>query len=172
MIPLTVPKVRRLISAMMGPEEKRGFRLGWSPFRRTHQAVAKRYHEAAHRAKYATEHHAIEHDPRRGRDPELAEPSEASAATTPAHAVPKAGLLADEQRERVRELLPRQQSGQRRLRRDDRQVLRGIPWIMHTGSSWRDLPEEEFGPDSIAHGRHRKWCKEGLWPRIVEALGR
>jgi transposase len=43
---------------------------------------------------------------------------------------------------------------------------------MDTGSSWRDLPEEEFGPNSTLHGRYRKWLKEGLWPQIVEALGR
>jgi hypothetical protein len=32
-------------------------------------------------------------------------------------------------------------------------------------------PKEEFGPNSTVHGRYRKWCKEGLWSRIVEALG-
>lgn len=53
-----------MIRAMMGPEEQREFRLGWSLFRRAHQAVAKRCHEAAHRAKYATDHHAIKHEPR------------------------------------------------------------------------------------------------------------
>jgi len=42
MIPLTVPEVRRLILAMTGPHEERDFRLGWSLWRRVHQAVAKR----------------------------------------------------------------------------------------------------------------------------------
>ena len=161
-----------MIRAMMGPEEQREFRLEWSIFRRAHQAVAKRCHKATRRAKYSTEHHAIEHDPRRGCNHlHLAEPSEAAAATIPTHA-PKAGLLADEQWERIRALLPRQKPGQGRPRRDDRQVLCGILWIMDTGSSWRDLPEEEFGPNSTVNGRYRKWCKEGLWPQIVEALGR
>ena len=53
LIPPTVPEVRRLIRAMMGPEDEREFRLGWSLFRRAHQAVAKRSHEATHRAKHA-----------------------------------------------------------------------------------------------------------------------
>ncbi len=174
MIPPTVAEVRRLISAMMGPEEKREFRLGWSLFRRAHQAVAKRSHKATHRAKHAPyDHHATYHDPRsRGGEPvPLSESSEASAPMTPTHA-PKATLLADEQWERIRALLPRQKPGQGRPRRDDRQVLCGILWIMDTGSSWRDLPEEKFGPNSTVHGRYRKWCKEGLWSRIVEALGR
>ncbi len=176
MIPPTVPEVRRLIRAMMGPEEQKEFRLGWSLFRRAHQAGAKRSHKATHRAKHAPydEHHATSyHDPRRGGEPDpLAESSEASVPTTPTHTPKAGGLLADEQWERIRALLPRQKPGQGRPRRNDRQVLCGILWIMDTGSSWRDLPEEKFGPNSTVHGRYRKWCKEGLWSRIVEALGR
>ncbi len=99
------------------------------------------------------------------------EPSEGGAVTIPVHAK-EAGLLADAEWKRARALLPTQEPGQGRPRRDDRQVLCGILWIMDTGSSWRDLPEEEFGPDSTVHGRYRKWCKEGLQSRIVEALGR
>ena len=53
LIPPTIPEVRRLIRAMTGPEEQREFRLGWSLFRRAHQAVSKRFHEAAHRARHA-----------------------------------------------------------------------------------------------------------------------
>jgi putative transposase of IS4/5 family DUF4096 len=160
---------------MMGPQEQREFRLGWSVFRRAHQAVAKRSHKASRTKKHATtDHHADEHDDaarRRGGDPD---PTRAGAAGVPMALTraPKAGLLADEHWERVRDLLPVQKPGQGRPRRDDRQVLCAILWVMDTGSSWRDLPEEEFGPNSTAHGRYRKWCKEGLWSRIVEALGR
>lgn len=80
---------------------------------------------------------------------------ETAAPTITVHAK-EAGLLADSEWERVRVLLPMQKPGQGRPRRDDRQVLRRILWIMDTGSSWRDLPEEEFGPNSTAHGRYRK----------------
>ena len=168
LIPPTIPEVRRLIRAMTGPEQQREFRLGWSLFRRAHQAVAKRSHEAAHGARHATYHDA----PRRGCEVDPARTSEASAPTTSSLANKEAALLTDAQWERVREILPRQKPGEGRPRRDDRQVLCGILWIMDTGSSWRDLPEEEFGPNSTLHGRYRKWLKEGLWPRIVEALGR
>ena len=154
---------------MTGPEEQREFRLGWSLFRRAHQAVAKRSHEAAHRARHATSYHD---GGRGGHDLEPADSGEGNATTTPLRANRAAGLLTDAQWARVRELLPRQKPGEGRPRRDDRQVLRGIVWIMDTGSSWRDLPEEEFGPNSTLHGRYRKWCKEGLWPQILEALGR
>ena len=156
-----------MISAMRGPEEQRAFRLGWSLFRRAHQAVAKRCHKASHRNKK----HTTYHDARRRGGPDPTNPSEGGLPTTPVH-TKEAGLLADAEWERVRVLLPRQEPGQGRPRRDDRQVLCGILWIMDSGSSWRDLPEEEFGPNSTVHGRYRKWCKEGLWSRIVKALGR
>jgi transposase len=59
-----------------------------------------------------------------------------------------------------------------RPRRDQRQVLCGVLWIMETGSSWRNLPEEEFGAWQTIYGQYRKWLKEGLWSRIVEVLRR
>jgi transposase len=43
---------------------------------------------------------------------------------------------------------------------------------MDTGSSWRNLPEEEFGPWQTIYAQYRKWIKDGLWPRIVEVLKR
>lgn len=176
MIPPTVAEVRRLISAMRGPEEQREFRLGWSLFRRAHQAMAKRSHKATHSKKHATiDHmHLIERDGRRRRcDPDPTHPSEGGAALLKMPVrVKKGALLADAEWERVRELLPEQKPGLGRPRRDDRQVLCGILWIMDTGSSWQDLPEDEFGPTSTVRGRYRKWLKEGLWSQIVEALGR
>ena len=103
----------------------------------------------------------------------VASTGEGDAPTrTPFRATEEATLLTDAQWERVRELLPRQKPGEGPPRRDDRQVLRGILWIMDSGSSWRDLREEKFGPNSTLFGRYRKWCKEGLWPRILETLGR
>ena len=126
--------------------------------------MAKRSHKASRINKHATDHHANDEydDGRRGGDPEPHRAGAAGAPTALTRAAPKAGLLADEQWERVRELLPVYKPGQGRPRRDDRQVLCAIVWVMDSGSSWRDLPEEEFGPNSTAHGRYRKWCKEGL----------
>ncbi len=161
-----------MISAINGPEGQREFRLGWSLFRRAHQAVAKRCHKATHRAKHTADHPVTEHVGRGSRGPEPAEANEAATSTSTSVRAKEAALMTDTEWERVRELLPRQKPGQGRPRRDDRQVLCGILWVMDTGSSWRDLPEEDFGPNSTAHGRYRKWCKEGLWSRIVEALGR
>jgi transposase len=38
------------------------------------------------------------------------------------------------------------------------------------GASWRDLPEEEFGPWQTIYGRYNRWRKEGLWQQIAELL--
>jgi hypothetical protein len=159
-----VPEVRRLICAMVGPEEQRDFKLGWSLFRRAHQAIARRCHKESHQTK-----HAIRHDA--GGEPTLAPTDAAPMAATAAH-YKEAGILTDAEWERVRELLPEQRPGEGRPRRDDRQVLCAILWVMDTGASWRELPDEKFGPNSTAHGRYRKWLKEGLWSRIVQVLGR
>lgn len=69
-------------------------------------------------------------------------------------------------------LLPARQPLRGRPRRDQRQVLCGVLWIMDTGASWRDVPEEKFGPWQTIYGQYRKWLKEGLWSRIVEVLRR
>jgi hypothetical protein len=96
-IPPTVAEVRLLIRAMTAPEESRGVPTrmvavsSGSP-----GAVARRSHEAAHRAK-----DAAYHDAPSGREPELAESSEASAPTIPVQANNETGLLTDAQWERV-----------------------------------------------------------------------
>ena len=33
----------------------------------------------------------------------------------------------------------------------------------------RDLPPE-FGPWQTVYSRYRKWCREGLWQRVMEVL--
>jgi transposase len=45
-----------------------------------------------------------------------------------------------------------------------------MEWVFGTGSSWRDLPEEEFGPWREVYGRYPEWRKEGHWQRMIEAL--
>lgn len=155
-------EIRRLILAMTGSEDKREFRLGWSLFRRAHQAVAERCHKAKHAAK-------------RDSPPEVPTESdgvgEAAAATA---ALPQRGsaVLTDAEWERVSPLLGAQKPPRGRPRRDHRQVLSGMLWIMESGASWRDLPEEQFGPWRTVYGRYRQWLGEGLWSRIVRVLGR
>jgi transposase len=48
--------------------------------------------------------------------------------------------------------------------------VEAILWVLVNGASWRDLPEEEFGPWQTAYHRYARWQQEGLWQRIVEML--
>jgi transposase len=41
--------------------------------------------------------------------------------------------------------------------------------VVRTGSSWRELPER-FGPWSTVASRYQRWCKEGIWQRILQVL--
>lgn len=45
MVPLSIPEIRRLFFYLLAkPPLSRLFRLGWSFFRRMHQAIARRCH--------------------------------------------------------------------------------------------------------------------------------
>jgi transposase len=85
-------------------------------------------------------------------------------------AEPTSAPLTDAAWELVKPLMPPQKPPSGRPRRNHRTVLAGILWVLSNGSSWRDLPEEEFGAWQTIYGRYRKWREEGLWQRIAETL--
>ena len=123
-------------------------------------AVAKRSHAATRKAK---------RDPLQERVPDLASPAPA-ITTTKFFSTPMGTRLTDEKWECVRSLMPSQKPSTGRPRRDHRQVHAEMVWVLGTGSSWRDLPEEEFAPWREVYGRYREWREDGLWQRIIEAL--
>jgi Putative transposase of IS4/5 family (DUF4096) len=142
-----VPEVRRLVLAMGDAAERRSFRLGWSRWRRAHQAVAARCH-AARRA--------------------LRREAHPPARAAPPAAATEAGLTEAEWR-RVAPLLPSQKPTRGRPRHDHRTVLGGILWVVRARASWRAMPPE-YGKWATAYRRYRLWCDTGLWQRILEAL--
>ena len=93
MIPLTVPEVRRLVLAMAGSVEERDFRLGWSVWRRAHQAVAARCKKASRAARATLR--------REGSSEDHAEPKVITLT-------PEEARLTDAEWERVHPLLPPQ----------------------------------------------------------------
>ena len=44
-------------------------------------------------------------------------------------------------------------------------------WVLRTGAAWRDVPRE-FGSWSSVYTRWRRWCRQGLWRRVVRSLRR
>ncbi|HET7269486.1 MAG TPA: IS701 family transposase, partial [Rubrobacter sp.] len=145
LIPPSVPEARKLILAMAAPKRRGRFLLGWSAWRRAHQAAAARY-RAARRSQ--------RHAPAGEGPPEIA-----AVASEEAH-------LTDEQWELVRPLLPPQRGAVGRPPLGHRMVLGGILWVARTGSSWREMPEE-YGNWETAYRRHELWTKQGLWQRIL-----
>jgi transposase len=135
-------------------EQKRVFRLGWSAWRRAHQALAARYRKASRAAKRALSEEAA-----------LEDRAGPHATTLLAEGAP----LTDEEWQMVEPLLAHKPPAGRPYN-DHRTVLGGIMWVARTGSSWREMPEE-FGKWESAYRRYELWLRQGLWQRILEALG-
>lgn len=144
---LSMPEVRRLLHAVGAAEDQQARRLHWSRFRRQHQARAQRCHRV-----------------RRARQ---APP--VSCCPPVALQIPGLPALTDASWEQLRPLLPPQKPPTGRPAVDHRLVVEGMLWVARTGSSWRELPER-FGPWSTVASRYQRWCKEGLWTRIVQTL--
>jgi transposase len=75
---------------------------------------------------------------------------------------------------RIEPLLPKRQRRFRypgRKPLDDRRVLQGILFVLHTGIGWEHLPQElGFGCGMTAWRRLRDWQQAGVWARLHEAL--
>lgn len=142
--------------AMAEPDEqKRAFRIGWSAWRRAHQALAARYRKASRAAQRALGAEAALEDCAAG----------PHATTLCAEGTP----LTDEEWEMVEPLLPKKPPAGRPYN-DHRTVVGGILWVARTGSSWREIPEE-FGKWETAYRRYELWLRQGLWQRILRVLG-
>jgi hypothetical protein len=146
-VPLSVAETRRVMLAMREPVARRSFRLGWSRWRRAHQAVAARCHAARQTRT-------------RG----------GNAANLPMTlALPIAGALTAAEWERVQPILPPQRPRTGRPRYDHRPILAGILSVVRGGGSWREIPTA-WGKWETAYRRYRLWCDTGLWQRILVVL--
>ena len=139
--------MRRLFHTLSEPQEQQLQRLHWSGFRRHHQAVARQFH-VLRRARQA--------------------PSVSDQLPAP---IPLLGLpaLSDAYWEQLSPLLPPQKPLTGRPATDHRLIVEGMLWVARTGSSWRELPER-FGPWTTVASRYQRWCKEGIWTRILQVL--
>ena len=72
--------------------------------------------------------------------------------------------------ERVKELLPPERARKRgRPRKDDRNMLNGMLWIVRSEAQWRELPEA-YGPWQSVYARFAKWRDNGTLETIFCAL--
>lgn len=83
-------------------------------------------------------------------------------------------IVRDSLWERLEPLLPKVERrthhpGRRRL--DDRRVLCGILFVLHTGIAWEFLPQElGFGSGMTCWRRLRDWHEAGVWDRLHQVL--
>src|SRR3954454_22990827 len=86
----------------------------------------------------------------------------------------KPWLVDDQLWELVETLLPRRERRFRYPGRkpfDDRLVLQGILFVLHTGIGWEHLPQElGFGCGMTAWRRLHDWQQAGVWQRLHELL--
>jgi len=50
-----------------------------------------------------------------------------------------------------------------------RRRVEAVLWVARTACSWRHLPEH-FGPWETIVYHYRRWCKEGIWERVLQIL--
>ena len=85
----------------------------------------------------------------------------------------RSGALTDAQWARLEPLLPSQRPSKGskggRPAEDHRRSINGMLWIDRTGAPWPDLPERSGRWATVATRCYR-WCKSGLWERILAAL--
>ena len=80
--------------------------------------------------------------------------------------------LTDAQWSILKPLLPKGKSGagkRGRPRRDDRQILEGVLWVLRSGARWKDLPKE-LPPYQTCHDRFTEWVDSGTLDTILRAL--
>lgn len=77
--------------------------------------------------------------------------------------------IAEEQWERIKDLLPGKQGDPGVTAKDNRLFLNAVLWIGRTGAPWPDLPER-FGKYNSVWRRFDRWAKKGVWERVFRAL--
>jgi len=83
--------------------------------------------------------------------------------------VSRDAVLTDAQWDRIVGLLPSSAGRRGRPFRDDRRVVEGVIWRYRVGAPWRDVPAE-FGPWQTLWKRHRRYCGDGTWDKVLGVL--
>jgi transposase len=77
--------------------------------------------------------------------------------------------ITDQQWHAIKDLLPGQEGDPGATAKDNRLFINAIMWIAKTGAPWRDLPER-FGNWNSVYQRFNRWCKAGVFQKIMETL--
>ena len=77
--------------------------------------------------------------------------------------------LRDDQWIKIRDFLPGREGHVGGTAADNRLFVDAIIYRYRTGIPWRDLPER-YGDWKATHKRLRRWCKSGVFARLLKAL--
>jgi transposase len=77
--------------------------------------------------------------------------------------------ITDQQWEAVKDLLPGKEGDPGGTAEDNRLFINAVLWIAKTGAPWRDLPER-FGLWNSVFQRFNRWCKAGVFEKIMAHL--
>jgi transposase len=81
--------------------------------------------------------------------------------------------LTNEQWIRLKPLIPTPQQkndGRGRPRKNPRDVLNGILWVLRTGAPWKDLPPR-YPPHQTCLRWFQTWARQGVFKQILIELG-
>lgn len=81
--------------------------------------------------------------------------------------------LSDKEWMVVEPFIPRQKGrkdGRGRPRKDPREVLDAIIWILISGSPWHLLPKD-YPPYQTCHRYFQLWVRKGVIQKVLKALG-
>jgi transposase len=79
--------------------------------------------------------------------------------------------VTDAQWDRIKRLVPRPaRTG--RPREDEREVLNGILYVLHTGCRWEDLPHDIRASPKTCNRRLLEYQRRRVWQRMVADLMR
>jgi transposase len=81
--------------------------------------------------------------------------------------------LTDKQWIRLEPFIPspqRKKDSRGRPRKNPRDVLNGIMWILRTGAPWKDLPPR-YPPHQTCHRWFQTWARQGVFKQILTELG-
>ena len=77
--------------------------------------------------------------------------------------------LTDSQWEQIKDLLPGRAGHVGAPAKNNRLFVDAVLFRYRAGISWRDLPER-FGDFRVAHLRHMRWSRSGVWLKVFTAL--
>ena len=75
--------------------------------------------------------------------------------------------LSDYQWEQIKDFIPPKTSKCGRARRNPRELMDAIIWVLRTGAPWCALPKE-YGSWHTVYNNFRKWSQQGIIEKIFK----